>query len=249
MSQDFEVAQPKSWNQDIKVQKSQYFNIHGIDNKLTWMQNIKRQKCVKFGIPKEIKNKNDLLFIEKRELMILAEKSFEQEIKKNDYNYQSFEKDKEDLKDNNKKIVANAKILKINKIPKLDDSEEEFDPFSCCKKREKKEKRESKLDKFFQERKTNSEFMKENNDINNEPNPFKAKNNDKLRIKKDNDEYNNPFIDNSNNKERKTDIIIRNVKNNDRYNRNSNKTNPAYRNKTKKIEYLRDDKNNQKFFN
>ena len=189
------------------------------------MQNIKRQKCVKFGIPKEIKNKNDLLFIEKRELMILAEKSFEQEIKKNDYNYQSFEKDKEDLKDNNKKI------------------------FSCCKKREKKEKRESKLDKFFQERKTNSEFMKENNDINNEPNPFKAKNNDKLRIKKDNDEYNNPFIDNSNNKERKTDIIIRNVKNNDRYNRNSNKTNPAYKNKTKKIEYLRDDKNNQKFFN
>ena len=249
VSQDFEVARPKSWNQDIKVQKSQYFNIHGIDNKLTWMQNIKRQKCVKFGIPKEIKNKNDLLFIEKRELMILAEKSFEQEIKKNDYNYQSFEKDKEDLKDNNKKIVANAKILKINKIPKLDDSEEEFDPFSCCKKREKKEKRESKLDKFFQERKTNSEFMKENNDINNEPNPFKAKNNDKLRIKKDNDEYNNPFIDNSNNKERKTDIIIRNVKNNDRYNRNSNKTNPAYKNKTKKIEYLRDDKNNQKFFN
>jgi len=166
------------WNKSSKVQRSQFFYISGNDNKITWNKLIKRQKCVKFNIPPG-KIRNDEIIIPEKinNIIYIGNKSFEQEIKNEDYNYNTLEKDK----DEKQKRVVKSTISKIIHEPQFEDSQEEFDPFPCCKKREK-----TKYDKIFQERKTASGLMKENNDINsNIISPSKGRITENIRSKED----------------------------------------------------------------
>ena len=193
---------------------------------------IKRQKCVKFNIPPSKMSNNEIIMPEKiNNIIILGTKPFDQEIKNEDYNYNSLEKDKEEKQ----KGVVKSTISRIYREPQLEDSQEEFDPFSCCKKRDT-----TKYDKIFKERKTSSALMKENNDINsNIISPLKSRPTENIRKKEDND------IKFKDNKERKSDLNLFENKNKNKLklmNKDNNgpKHHPIFKKKEKKTEYLRD---------
>lgn len=238
VSQDFGIVPiPKddskqNWNKLNKQQRSQFFNIIGSDNKIAWNKMIKRQKCVKFNIPPSKMSNNEIIMPEKiNNIIILGTKPFDQEIKNEDYNYNSLEKDKEEKQ----KGVVKSTISRIYREPQLEDSQEEFDPFSCCKKRDT-----TKYDKIFKERKTSSALMKENNDINsNIISPLKSRPTENIRKKEDND------IKFKDNKERKSDLNLFENKNKNKLklmNKDNNgpKHHPIFKKKEKKTEYLRD---------
>ena len=238
VSQDFGIIPiPKdnskqNWNKLNKQQRSQFFNINGNNNKIIWNKMIKRQKCVKFNIPPAKMNKNEMLIPEKiNNIIILGNKPFDQEIKNEDYNYNTFDKDK----DQKQKGVVKSTISRIYREPQLEDSQEEFDPFSCCKKRET-----TKYDKIFKERKTASVLMKENNDINsNIISPLKSRPTENIRNREDDE------IKFKDKKERKSDLNLIDKKNKNKLklmNKDNNgpKQHSIFKKKEKKTELLRD---------
>ena len=237
VSQDFGVTQKlksysnPNWNLSNKLQRSQYFNINGTNNKIIWNKIIKRQKCVKFNIPPTKMQTIDVLSAEKIDNIIyIPDKSLEQEIIKEDYNFNSIQKDK----DEKQKREVRSTISRVIHEPQFEDVQEEFDPFSCCKKRETK-----KYDKIFNERKTASAMMKENNDINsNIISPAKPRITENLR-RKENEEI--KFKDK---KERKSDLNLFENKNKNKLKLVSKdsmqKNNQIFKKKEKKTEYMRD---------
>ena len=249
VSQDFGIIQDKenskqNWNILNKQQRSQFFIIKGNDNKISWNKIIKRQKCVKFNIPPEKIINIDLLSQEKiNNIIIFGNKSFEQEINREDYNYNSLEKDI-NLKNEKQKRPVKSTISRIYKEPVLEDSQEEFDPFSCCKKRDT-----TKYDKLFQERKTASALMKENNDINtNIISP------DKTRITENIRKVKGIEIKIKEKNERKSDSNLLEYKNRNKR-KLMNKDNNGYfgqntfKKEAKKIEYLRDYEYDDQYYN
>ncbi len=219
VSQDFEASNPNlksRWNLSNKNQRSQFFNIKGINNNLTWNNIIKRQKCVKFKIPATKNINNDLLSIENNHETLNSNKLYEQEIIN------------EQEKIKKQKGIVKSTISKIHKEPESEENQEEFDPFSFCKKRDT-----TKYDNLFKERKTTSVKMKENNDINS--NIVLKKN---IKENKEEDE-----IKFRNNKERKSDINLIENKNKNKlklFNKDNNKPKTLFKKKEKNMEYIRD---------
>ena len=126
----------------------------------------------------------------------------------------------------------------------MEDSQEEFDPFSCCKKRDT-----TKYDKLFQERKTASALMKENNDINtNIISP------DKTRITENIRKVKGIEIKIKEKNERKSDSNLLEYKNRNKR-KLMNKDNNGYfgqntfKKEAKKIEYLRDYEYDDQYYN
>ena len=244
VSQDLEIIYQDNnininWNLLNKFQRSQFFNIKGNDNKIIWNNLIKRQRCVKFKIPSS--KIYEEFSLEHFNVMILGNNIIEQEINNEDYNYISLEKEN-NLKDNKQqqqKRVVKSTISKVIKEPKLDDSQEEFDPFSCCKKRET-----TKYDNLFKERKTVSVKMKENTDVNSGKKLV-------INIRKNKDE--DEIFRIKDNKERKSDINLIENKNKNKLklvNKDNNRPNDTiFRRKEKKIEYLRESGNSNRFYN
>ena len=229
-----------------KLQRSQFFNINGIDNKITWKKGLKRQRCVKFDIPpSKALNYELLLSKEQYYFTLYGLKDIKQEISQDDYNYNSLEAEKNEKNNKNKGVVKST-IARIYREPELDNSQEEFDPFSCCKKRDT-----TKYDNLFKERKTVSVKMKDNNNINNNNLIIRPENiNNEINIIKD--DYDNKFMDN---KERKSDInLIENKKKNklkliNKDNNVNRKPNTLFKKKEKKMEYLRELGAQKPFYN
>ena len=242
VSQDFEIP-PRSeekkinWNVSNKNQRSQFFFIKGNNNKMTWNNIIKRQKCVKFKIlSNKILNINDLLSTESFYINIQSNKLYEQEVLYNN----DFEKN--NFNDNNnikkQKGVVKSTISKIHKEPEFEENQEDYDPFSFCKKRDT-----TKYDNLFKERKTTSVKMKENNDINsNIIIPGK-----KMKIKNKDDDG----IKIINNKERKSDINLVENKNKNKLklsNKDNNLPKIFFKKKEKNMEFIRDSGGPKVFF-
>ena len=250
VSQDFVINDKeknnKTWNIYNKLQRSQFFNINGIDNKITWKKGLKRQRCVKFDIPpSKALNYELLLSKEQSYFTLYGLKDIKQEISQDDYNYNSLEAEKNEKNNKNKGVVKST-IARIYREPELDNSQEEFDPFSCCKKRDT-----TKYDNLFKERKTVSVKMKDNNNINNNNLIIRPENiNNEINIIKD--DYENKFMDN---KERKSDInLIENKKKNklkliNKDNNVNRKPNTLFKKKEKKMEYLRELGAQKPFYN